>query len=191
MTNFEVKLPNFPLLQQLDNQKYPEGSCNLTSVAMCLTFLKAERDPRYRAFRQFEDELLQRCDDNGWDRHEPSVMKKIVELYGFNDELLIVEGWGLVGEAVYRIIENLKKNKPVVVHTYLTRSGHIVCIDGVRMSEGKPVQWHVADPYGEFYPDGYDKNYGGDKNKGHYWLSHNRFTSSILTDGILWAHLIY
>lgn len=186
----EILLPKFPLLQQLDNTKHPEGSCNLTSVAMCLYFLGATKSPKYNLFKQFEDELLQRCEDNGWDRHEPGSMKKIVELYGKRDELIIAEGWDAVGKAVYRLIAHLRAGKPGIAHTYLTQSGHIVAIDGVRLEEGKPISWHIADPYGEFYPRGYQKNWGGDKELGRYWLSHSGFTSRILTDAIAWFHLV-
>lgn len=190
MTHTELLLKGFPLLQQLDNELYPEGSCNLTAAANCLYFFKAKRDSRYAKFSQFEDELLKRCDDNGWDRHEPETIRKIIELYKCVDKLLIVEGWNFLGAALQRMYAHLQKGNPIIVHTYLTRSGHIVCIDGVRLCDGKPEQWHISDPYGEFYPQGYERNHGGDTSLGRYWLSHAAFTARVLTDGILWAHLV-
>lgn len=185
----ELLIKSFPLLTQLDNTKNPQGSCNLTCTAMCLKFLKKQRDSRYARFDQWEDELQQRAEDNGWDRHEPGTMKRIAELYGAQDNLMIVEGWGRVGSAVYSTIEHLKRGLPAIAHTYLTQKGHIVCLNGVRLDyHGKPVQWAVTDPYGEFFPDGYERNYGGDPNLGKYWLSHSTFTRLILTDGVFWVH---
>ncbi|MBL1177680.1 C39 family peptidase [Pantanalinema sp. GBBB05] len=188
----EILLKDFPLLPQLDNEKHPYGSCNMTCVAMCLRFLGKSRSPAYAAkYPQLEDELQQRTEDNGWDRHDPQAMKRVAELYGVKDELLIVFGKDAIATAITKTIAHLKAGLPAITHTYLTQSGHIVCLSGVRLdSAGNPVQWHITDPYGEFYPDGYEKNYGGDPNLGKYWLSHSTFTRLILADGQYWVHLI-
>lgn len=188
----EILLKGFLLLTQLDNEMSPGGSCNLTCVAMCLLYLGKSRDRRYAAaFEQFEDELQQRALDNGWDRHEPGCMQKIAQLYGATDELLIVEGWDAVGKVLQRTIAHLKAGKPAIVHSYLTDSGHIVCLAGVRLgSTGKPTEWFVVDPYGEYYPSGYQRNYGDSQELGKYWLSHKTFTDKVLTDAALWVHLI-
>ncbi|MBW4421176.1 MAG: C39 family peptidase [Myxacorys californica WJT36-NPBG1] len=188
----EFLLPNFPLFPQLDNRLHPDSSCNMTSLAMCLVYLKKSRNQTYASrFAQFEDELVQRCADRGLNRREPGVIRELTEVYGAKDELIIVEGWGAVGKAVYKLIAHLKENKPAIIHTYLTLSGHIVCVDGVRLdSKGAPVSWHFSDSYGEFYPQGYEKNWGGDPDLGKYWLSHKSFTEKVLTDGIFWVHLL-
>ncbi|MGA7936026.1 MAG: hypothetical protein WCA35_20905 [Kovacikia sp.] len=104
--------------------------------------------------------------------------------------ILILRIADKVGTALHSTIDHLKQGLPAIAHTYLTRSGHIVCLTGVRLDDqGKPTQWHVTDPYGEFFPDGYECNYGGDPNLGKYWLSDSTFTRLILTDGAFWAHL--
>ncbi|MBL1176828.1 C39 family peptidase [Pantanalinema sp. GBBB05] len=187
----EILLKDFPLLTQLDNSMHPGGSCNMTCVAMCLAYMGRLRHGGYSRFAQFEDELLQRTEDNGWDRHDPQAMKRVAELYGVRDELLIVFGKDAIDAAIAKTIAHLKAGFPAITHTYLTQSGHIVCLSGVRLdANNEPTQWHITDPYGEFYPDGYDRNYGGDPNLGKYWLSHSTFVRLILTDGQYWVHLI-
>lgn len=191
MTEFLLK--NFPLLEQLDNSLNPYGSCNMTSVAMCLKFLGKSRDLRYSSFNHWADELQQRAEDNGWDRHDPVAMQKMVRLYEAQDDLQVVQGWDKVGSEVYQTIAHIEKGLPAIAHTYLTQSGHIVCLTGVRLGgDGKPTQWHITDPYGE--PDiasgTYDRNTNDDPSLGQYWLSHAAFTSKILTDGSFWVHLI-
>jgi hypothetical protein len=190
VTNIEYLIKQFPLTIQNDNELHPDGSCNLTSATNCMKFFGCKRDARYSQYPQYEDEVMARSEDNGLDRHEPGTIKKMLELYGLRDDLRIAEGWTAVGTVVYQLIEHLKKGNPAIVHTFLTGSGHIVCVDGVRLSDGKPVQWHIADSNGEWYPQGYQKNWGGDKDLGRYWLSHNSFTSKVLTDGIFWCHLV-
>jgi Peptidase_C39 like family len=190
MANAEYLIKGFPLTIQNDNELHPDGSCNLTSATNCMKFFNCKRDLRYSQYLQFEDEVMARSEDNGLDRHEPATIKKMLELYGLNDVLTIAESWQDSGRAVYALIEHLKKGWPGIVHTYLTSGGHIVCVDGVRMTEGKPVQWHIADSNGEWYPQGYQKNWGGDKDLGRYWMSHNAFTAKVLTDGIFWCHLV-
>jgi hypothetical protein len=190
VTNIEFLIKGFPLTIQNDNELHPDGSCNLTSATNCMKFFGCKRDSRYLQYPQFEDEVMARSEDNGLDRHEPGTIKKMLELYSLKDDLKIIEGWTAIGTTVYQLVEHLKKGMPAIVHTYLTGSGHIVCVDGVRLTEGKPAQWHIADSNGEWYPSGYEKNWGGDKDLGRYWMSHSAFTAKVLTDGIFWCHLV-
>lgn len=186
----EFLIKNFPLRQQLDNALYPYGSCNMTSLAMCLEFYDRKVEPNY-GYDQLEDSLLATCDRERLVRHEPATIALLAERFGLKDDLRMVEGWNAVGTELYQhLIPHLVDGKPAIVHGFFTASGHIVCIDGVRLEDGVPVQWHFADPYGEFYKEGYQKNYGGDPELGRYWMSHSMFTLTALKDGILWAHLI-
>lgn len=162
----------------------------MTSLAMCLDFYGCKIAPN-GGFDQMEDSLLAICDEEGLVRGDPGVMKLLGERFGLKDELIIVSGWESVGNTLYQhLIPHIGFGKPAIVHGEWTRSGHIVCIDGVRLEDGDPVQWHFADPYGEWYSDGYRINRGGDRDLGRYWMSHASFTATALRDGILWCHLI-
>ena len=54
-----VKL-NVPWFSQLDNQLNPHGACNVTSVAMCLSYFGLPSPSGW----QLEDEFYQCCEDN-------------------------------------------------------------------------------------------------------------------------------
>lgn len=186
----EYLIKKFPLRHQLDNQLYPSGSCNMTSLAMCLEFYKKKVTPNY-GYSQPEDALLAICDNEGLSRHEPATIARLAERFGLEDELIMIEGWDQVGRVIYgKLIPHLVAGFPAIVHNYLTNFGHISCLDGIRLEDDKPVSWHFADPFGEWFPKEYNRNYGGDPNLGRYWLSHYRFTERVLTDGVLWVHLL-
>ncbi|MGL5925535.1 C39 family peptidase [Chroococcidiopsis sp.] len=187
----EHLIKGFPLRHQLDNALYPGGSCNMTSLAMCLQYFKKKVTPNY-GYDQLEDALLATCDDEGLSRHDPATIALLADRFGLSDELIMIEGWDQVGKALYgKLIPHLVAGFPVITHgLYVEPFGHIVCVDGIRLEDGKPVAWHHADPFGEWYRDGYNKNYGGDPALGRYWMSHASFTATALKDGILWVHLI-
>lgn len=166
----------------------------MTCVAMVLQFLGKPRHPRYAAMnKQFEDEVMQRSKDHGLIRHEPGAMKAMLEMYGAKDELIIVEGRAQVDAALKKTIAHLKAGKPAITHTYLTDSGHIVCLTGVRLDDaGKPVQFKIHDPFGEpmISSGTYERNYGDSDKLGIYWLSYGAFVDKVLADDIFWVHLV-
>lgn len=186
------KLENFPLYQQLDNDDSPYGTCNVTSVAMCLDFLGIDRNPKYKRFTQFEDELSQYCLDNGLNRESPNDLVRLIQYYGGKDTLLMTDKKLDTDNAILSLIQHLKNNKPAIAHTYLTASGHIVCIVGVQVDDkGFPISWHIHDPYGEYYSGGYDKNFGDNQTVGAYPISHSLFTDKISEGGSsIWVHLV-
>jgi hypothetical protein len=190
MSYQEFCIKDYPLHPQMDNLLYPGGSCNLTSVAEALDFFKLKPVLNY-GYPQIEDALLAQCDDLGLDRHDPSAIATIARNNGLIDDLSIVSGWNDVGVYIYKkLIPHLQGGKPAIVHGYLTNSGHIVTLVGVRLIDGNPIQWKIIDTYGEFFPRGYEINYGGDPELGKYWLSHSEFTLRMLTGGEFWCHLI-
>ena len=133
-----VKL-SVPYYDQLDNSENPYGTCNVTSIAMCLAYLGAVRKhPEQR----FPDELQDYCEVNGLDRHAPDVLAKVVEVYGCKDTFKTTASFEEVKEW-------LIQGNPVVVHGYFTASGHIVVFIGYN-ADG----FIVNDPYGELTYNG-------------------------------------
>jgi uncharacterized protein YvpB len=171
-----VKL-DVPYKSQRDNALEPDGTCNVTSLTMCLEFLSI---PRRQSDGQFEDELCAYALDNGLDRHEPAALAQIVQDYGgqdaFNSHSTIneVKGW-------------LAAGNPAVTHGFFTGSGHIVVFVGY-----DETGFIVHDPYGEWYADGYDKNDPENYDvKGkflHY--SYSMIEQTCCTDGEFWVHFI-
>lgn len=137
-----AKLLNVPYFSQLDNEFNPTGSCNVTSIAMCLKYLGIKGDGSYG---QIEDQLYAHCEIVGWSRHDPYDLKKLAESYpGIRDNLTQTGTLNDIRTAI-------DKGHPCVVHGYFTRFGHIVVICGYD-DQG----FIVNDPYGEWCEAGYD-----------------------------------
>ncbi|MBE9032958.1 C39 family peptidase [filamentous cyanobacterium LEGE 11480] len=171
-----IKL-NVPYKSQRDNYHNPDGSCNVTSIAMCLEFLSvASRSSSI----QFEDELYEYALNNGLSRHSPYDLAKIANDYGVKDAfdshatLDAVKGW-------------LAAGNPIVTHGYFTSFGHIIVLVGY-----DDKGFIVHDPYGEWYAEGYDRNDpNGNDEKGkflHY--SYGLIERTCMTGGEFWIHFI-
>lgn len=171
LDNFESKalteemklLKNFPYFSQLDNRNNPHGSCNVTSVAMCLAYFGIKGDGSQP---QLEDQMYKRCIDRGWSRHSPYGLKALVESYGFVDDFTEKGTLADIRKAI-------DENKPCIVHGYFTRSGHIVTICGYD-DQG----FIVNDPYGEAFFDG--KSYYYDTNRSGKQLHYSTKMISVL-----------
>ncbi|MGF1493333.1 MAG: C39 family peptidase [Microcoleaceae cyanobacterium] len=172
----QVKL-DVPYKSQRDNLNNPDGSCNVTSIAMCLAFLGV---PQRRPEIQFEDELYEYALDNNLSRHSPGDLARIVEAYGAKDVLDLyatmdaVKSW-------------LAAGNPVVTHGYFTTFGHIIAVVGY---DEKGLIVH--DPYGEWYSSGYDRNAPGQTDtKGKFLnYSYGLIKATCATDNQFWVHFI-
>lgn len=169
-TELEFKLKNFPYLSQLDNKIAPYGTCNVTSVAMCLSYLGIVGNGN----GQLEDQLSQMCFDNGLDRHSPLDLKELIRLKGKQDTFKPDAIWN---DAKMWLLSG----KPIIAHGYFTRSGHIVAICGFN-KDG----WIVNDPYGEWFSDGYRTDRSGKE----LTYSYEMMRRLCGDDGDLWLHFV-
>jgi len=161
---------NIPYFSQLDNVLNPFGSCNVTSIAMCLYFLGI----RGNGNGQLEDQLYRQMESMGLSRHSPYDLAQLVRQYRKKDNFNPAASWQSVKDWLMR------KN-PIVVHGYFTNSGHIIVIRGFN-EKG----FIVNDPYGEFWKDGYDNNTSGENLTYSYELMRDRCGNN----GDLWIHFI-
>ena len=169
-----VKL-SVPYYDQLDNSDDPYGTCNVTSLAMVLSYLGAKRvHPDIR----FADELNRYCEDHSLDRHEPTDLVKVVEAYGFRDKFSKtasfeeVQDW-LIG------------GNPAIVHGYFTSGGHIVCLIGYN-SEG----FVVNDPYGEIMYNPFHSYYDIYASGAGLTYSYKMIYDTCCTNNEFWVHFI-
>lgn len=171
-----VKL-DVPYKSQRDNYNNPDGSCNVTSLVMCLEFLSI---PRRGKSGQFEDELYEYALDNNLSRHDPYDLAKIVKAYGGKDSFDSTSSMKAVKDW-------LASGNPVVTHGYFTSFGHIVALVGY-----DATGFIVHDPYGEWYASGYDRNEpSGNNTKGkfkHY--SYQMIEDTCASDNQFWVHFI-
>jgi uncharacterized protein YvpB len=159
---------------QLDNSYEPNGTCNVTSVAMCLEYFGIKsQDPN----QQLEDELYLYCQDKGYDRHSPEDLARLVQDYGCQDDFQYKAKWQDVKTW-------LSKGYPAIVHGYFTGSGHIIAIIGFN-DQG----FIVNDPYGEWFESGYDTNANGGGLIYSYEMMERLCGPD--SDGQLWIHYIW
>lgn len=171
-----VKL-NVPYKSQRDNLNNPDGSCNVTSLAMCLEFLSI---PRQRSNGQYEDELYEYALDHNLSRHSPHDLAKIVRAYKAKD--------AFDSQATIDAVKKwLAAGNPAVTHGYFTSFGHIVALVGY-----DDKGFLVHDPYGEWYASGYDRNAPGSSDtKGKFLnYSYRLIESTCCTDNQFWVHFI-
>ncbi|MBW4522538.1 MAG: C39 family peptidase [Scytolyngbya sp. HA4215-MV1] len=165
-----VKL-NIPYKSQLDNEENPTGSCNVTSLAMCLQFLGAQRKT---SSGQFEDELYRYAQDHGLSRHDPHDLAVVVEAYGCRDDFRS-------DATIDQVKDWLADGKPIVTHGYFTTFGHVVVFAGY-----DSTGFLVHDPYGEWTPYGYRTDLSGQ----YVHYSYNMIKSVCIPDGSFWVHFL-
>jgi uncharacterized protein YvpB len=165
-----VKL-EVPYQSQLDNWFNPTGSCNVTSLAMCLQYLGASRRDN---IGQFEDELYEYAINEGLSRHNPYDLARIVRDYGCQDEFR-------ENATIEQVKDWLADGNPVVVHGYFTSFGHIVVLVGYD-DDG----FFVHDPYGEWFPGGYRTDLDG----AYLHYSYRLIRRLCIPDGSFWVHFI-
>ncbi len=165
-----IKLP-VPFKSQMDNWYNPTGSCNVTSIAMCLEYLKT---PRRKTTGQFEDELYEYALSRGYSRWSPYDLAKIVRDYGRRDEFKVT--------ATIEEVKNWVANgNPSVIHGYFTSFGHILVVVGYD-DDG----FFVHDPYGEWFESGYRTDLSG----AYLHYSYRLIRRVCMPDGDFWAHFI-
>lgn len=178
----EIKLA-VPYKSQRDNANNPDGSCNVTSIAMCLEYLKIERR---QSEGQFEDELYNYALDRGLSRHVGDDLAQIVRDYGAKDTFTTTA-------TIEQVKDWLTNGNPAVVHGYFTgntgaaNEGHIIALVGY-----DSTGFIVHDPCGEWFAGGYDRNDpGGNDEKGkflHY--SYGMIKDNCIPDGQFYVHFI-
>ncbi len=169
-SNGTVKL-KVPFLSQLDNVNNPHGSCNVSSVAMCMGYFgHPVKNPK--TGEQLEDELYRYMSNNGLSRHSPTDLAQVAKIYGYQDDFQPDAKWGDVKKW-------LDSGKPCIVHGWFTRSGHIIVIIGYNQKG-----WIVNDPYGEWYASGYDTSVTG----AGLTYTYDMMKQVCGTDGDLWIH---
>lgn len=164
----EVRL-EVPYKSQLDNEFNPTGSCNVTSVAMCLGYFGVK--PRSG---QLEDQLYQEMLDLGLSRHNPNDLAQMVVRYGLKDNFT---PYG----AIEDVKSHLESGKPVITHGYFTHFGHIIVLVGYDESG-----FIVHDPYGEWFADGYRTDMSGE----YLHYSYDLIKRTCMPDGDFWVHFI-
>ena len=128
--DYGVKL-NVPYYYQLNNTYEPYRTCNITSVAMALSYKTINIDPD-TIHRRFGPVFT------GYD------MQYIARYYGASNTTYHA------GASVSQIKNYLDRGIPVIFQGQFTSSGHIIVLIGY-----DETGWFVHDPYGEWYSWGY------------------------------------
>lgn len=169
-------LPKFPYLSQRDNAYNPSGSCNVTSMAMCMSYkgIKPTDHP------QLEDELYSKITELGWSRHCPFDLEKAVNTYEGVKDTFTDKG------TFDDIFAAIQRGNPCVLHGYFTRFGHIIVVKGYD-KDG----FIVNDPWGEWHSWGYDSSVSGEDLHYSYGLiARTCSPESLDNPKDLWLHVI-
>lgn len=139
-----------PFLSQLDNRNNPFGSCNVTSLAMCLKYLYPEKNFGCPKGVQLEDFIYERMLDLHLDRHLPYDLERLYKMYSPSSYFSPEANF-------HQIRRHLDAGGCCIIHGWFTRSGHIVVIKGYN-DEG----FYINDPYGSWTHHGYDNSLTGE-----------------------------
>ena len=164
-----MKLLNVRHFSQLDNVYHPEGTCNLTSAAMVLDYHGIRSK---NSARQLEDELWEYVYDRKLSRHSAENIAQVIRTHGCKDDFT----WCGSIDSIKRSLDNLN---PCIIHGMFTRSGHIIVVRGY----DDTGLW-VNDPYGEWFPGGYNTRVSGERL--HY--SFELIARTCAYDGEFWVH---
>ncbi len=170
-----VKQLDVPYYNQFKNLNNPTGSSSVTSLAMALAFLGANRN---HLTGQFADELYEYCENHSLSRHDPSALVKVAEAYRCRDRFsttatfLEVKDWLVAGN-------------PVVVHGYFTPFGHVVCIVGFN-EKG----FIVNDSYGELIDSSWNQYYDTSKDGKELNYSYSLIYKLCCPDSQFWVHFL-
>jgi len=149
-----------PYLSQGNNWYNPGGSCNVTSVAMCLAYYGV---PTRVNGSQLEDVLYQECYRRGLSRHSPLDLAILAKEWSRDYGLPVYDDFTVYG-TIDDICANIDAGHPCVTHGYWTNYGHIIAIVGYD-DRGAIVH----DPWGEAYRGGgYDRNDSANGEKGKF-----------------------
>lgn len=168
-----LSVPNFkdlsvPFLSQLRNQKEPNRTCNITSLAMCINYYYPEKVK--------PDDLFNYARVENLSIFEPLSLVQIGKHYGIRSEF----NYNGKFESIKNAINN---GLPCIVHGYFTGlSGHIIVIKGYN-SKG----FIVNDPYGEYYKTGYRTDQTG----ANLTYSYQLIKDLCMPDGDLWLHIVH
>ena len=175
------KVLEVPFLSQVDNDSSSHTSwyqeCGFCAMGMVLVYLGIEG--KTKGGRQLEDHLADEYGTRFGDsnRGAPLLMAKHFADYGVVDH---AKYSGTVAE----IRASIDRGLPVILHTDLTASGHIIIIVGYDDEKGV---WIVHDPYGEYYASGYDVKVSEGKFEEY---SYSLLDDKAGPDGNYWVHLI-
>lgn len=157
-TNVIQWVANTPYLSQRDNENAPGGTCNVTSLAMVMSFWgqKAKDDPSDAAIEQLEDELFLRLEEPDaqayFKKNFPDLVNQgyharnihgmlgwLAKQYGYT--------WKYSEGTSWKDMADFGRNfGPMIVSGAFTGSGHIVCLTGMTIG-GDMI---IHDPYGDW-----------------------------------------
>ena len=115
----KVNLP-VPYFSQLDNNFQPTKTCNLTCVAMCLSYFEIHPENRNQ---QLEDELFNFVENKGWDKYVHDHLRRLFIEYGVFDAFKMEATWD-------EVKLHLANKKPVIISGKFTPPGHIIVLRG-------------------------------------------------------------
>ena len=157
---------------QYNNRLHPDGSCNLTSGSMGLSFFGILKAP---------DILLQYADDNGLDRHALDVIAQVLRHFGIGDSASYTDTFA-------EIKAHLDKGLPVICQGNFTNSGHVIMVIGYDTDKGTFI---CMDPAGD-----HKLGYGiGERDGDHVEYPSSWFRQAEAPDDPnhekgCWAHLL-
>lgn len=175
----KLATPYFSQMNNGVNYGYqPYQQCNVTALSMCAAFFL---DSQAKDDQGWEQRMMAAVVNSGGSPYSPQDLAT-----AFNAEFPTLHDRFSSTAEIPEIIEHLDAGNPAVIHGYFTRSGHIVTVVGYPNSE----QLFINDPYGEWYPSGYDINGGTNQTKGKSNVFNRSTIDELCNFGGIWTHFI-
>lgn len=157
----DSKVLGVKYLSQLDNDIDPRQTCNTTCLAMVAAYFGIVGDGN----GQLEDQFSASMRKLGYNRYY------MTEMCAFLNATCHTESNNLHATftqtcSITKLQANVNTNMPTIISGAFTPSWHFIVVDGYRIVDGK-LEFHVLDPAGEWYSDGYVH----DVQQGHEWYS--------------------
>ena len=160
-----------------DHDSGPWNECSYTAYAMCGSHLGIKGNGHGQLEDQFEKSFEAMGLTRGAPEHMSFWFNKKYNSYGFQSKFTYTGSWA-------DIVKAIDNGNPLVIHTDLTRSGHVIACDGYDLDayygDGAII---AQDPWGEWFSSGYNTNITGHDVKysralcnakmgpdGNYWL---------------------
>ena len=173
-----------PFFTQINNLNFGSWNWSNTCSCSCMAMMLKKHGIVGAGQYSLDDEIAEDFHSRGLQRGAPMEMKQYMQ------ERLNVLGKtaNFTSQGTVEWMRDLLRDgHTLIVHTWLTRSGHLILLKGFDDSfYGGRGAWEANDPFGEWHAWGYDTSVSGESQ----FYSYNGAGAKFGTDRDIWMHWV-